>query len=63
VRKTIRDGVELEVDRPTCLCRLEEDEGMNATISHHGSDLVSVRFVEAVDYWTSLAASQEAASS
>ncbi|MBB2973943.1 hypothetical protein [Mesorhizobium sp. RMAD-H1] len=57
VRAEIPDGVDLEFDQPTCLCRLADDRGMD--IGHDvlkKSSYPSVSFVEAVDYWSDLAA-------
>lgn len=55
VRMAIPAGASLEVDEPTCLCRLREDAGMD--ISEGITPLLrkSVSFVEAVDFWTDLA--------
>ncbi|TBC21585.1 hypothetical protein [Rhizobium ruizarguesonis] len=56
VRDTIPAGSDLEFDRPTCLCHLAEDRGMDVSqdaISKNSSPNVS--FVEATDYWNQLA--------
>ena len=55
-RAPIPAGVELEFDRPTCLCRLADDSAMDLALSHHGNDIVSVAFTEAVDFWSDFAA-------
>ncbi|MBB4192801.1 hypothetical protein [Rhizobium aethiopicum] len=55
VRELIPDGADLNFDRPTCLCHLAEDRGMDIT-----QDAITkgtrpnVSFVEATDYWNSL---------
>lgn len=56
VRELIPAGADLEFDRPTCLCHLAEDRGMDV-----GQDAIaknarpSVSFIEATDYWNQLA--------
>ncbi|AHG45130.1 hypothetical protein RLEG12_18635 [Rhizobium leguminosarum bv. trifolii CB782] len=56
VRDTIPAGSDLEFDRPTCLCHLAEDRGMDVT-----QDAITkgtrpnVAFIEATDYWNQLA--------
>jgi len=54
IRQPIPAGAHLEVDAPTCLCRLRDDAGMD--ISEGITPLLrpSVAFVEAVDYWNDL---------
>ena len=55
VRELIPDGADLEFDRPTCLCHLAEDRGMDVTQEAVARmSYPSVSFVEAVDYWASL---------
>ncbi|MGR9056084.1 hypothetical protein ACU8NH_09260 [Rhizobium leguminosarum] len=55
VRELIPDGADLEFDRPTCLCHLADDRGMDIS-----QDAITkgtkpnVSFVEATDYWNSL---------
>lgn len=56
VRELIPAGADLEFDRPTCLCRLSDDRGMDVVqdaISKNANPNVS--FVEATDYWNRLA--------
>lgn len=55
IRMAIPAGADLEVNEPTCLCRLTDDRGMD--ISEGITPLLrkSVQFVEAVDYWNTLA--------
>ncbi|XKM40322.1 hypothetical protein A4U53_030790 [Rhizobium ruizarguesonis] len=56
VRELIPPGSDLEFDRPTCLCHLADDRGMDVT-----QDAITkgtkpnVSFVEATDYWNQLA--------
>ncbi|MGM4936234.1 hypothetical protein [Rhizobium sp. 768_B6_N1_8] len=56
VRELIPAGSDLEFDRPTCLCHLAEDRGMDVT-----QDAITkgtrpnVSFIEATDYWNQLA--------
>ncbi len=56
VREQIPAGATLEFDRPTCLCHLSDDRGMDVTqdaIAKNSRPNVS--FVEATDYWNQLA--------
>ena len=55
VREVIPHGADLEFDRPTCLCRLTEDRGMDGGINPDHFEQRSVSFVEANDYWNDLA--------
>jgi hypothetical protein len=55
IRKAIPVDAQLEADRPTCLCRLVDDRGMDLALSNVEIDAASVEFVEAVDYWNNLA--------
>lgn len=55
-RAAIPAGAELEFDMPTCLCRLTSDDGMSRALNNIIHGQVSVSFVEAVDYWSDLAA-------
>lgn len=58
VRELIPAGADLEFDQPTCLCHLVDDRGMDVdqnAISKQAAP--SVSFVEAVDYWSTPAAS------
>ncbi|ASY56495.1 hypothetical protein [Sinorhizobium sp. CCBAU 05631] len=57
VRALIPAGADLEFDRPTCLCRLADDRGMDVNQDAVGKTAFPpVSFVEAVDYWNSLVA-------
>lgn len=52
VRELIPAGAELEFDRPTCLCHLAEDRGMDLPQDAITKfSLPSVAFQEATDYW------------
>lgn len=56
VRELIPSGADLNFDRPTCLCHLSDDRGMDVAqdaISKNSSPNVS--FTEATDYWNQLA--------
>ena len=55
VRAAIPAGADLEADEPTCICRLEDDRGMDIRLSLSQVDYPSVAFVEATDYWNDLA--------
>lgn len=55
IRQAIPDGAWLEVDSPTCLCRLADDRGMDLELSPAEIDSGTVEFVEAVDFWNDLA--------
>lgn len=55
-RAAIPAGAELELDMPTCLCRLADDRGMNTSLVPSLIDDHSAAFVEAVDFWSNLAA-------
>jgi hypothetical protein len=56
VRELIPAGSALEFDQPTCLCHLVDDRGMDITQDALSKGfLPSVSFVEATDYWASLA--------
>jgi hypothetical protein len=57
VRALIPAGSDLEFDQPTCLCHLAEDRGMDISQDAISKNVLpSVSFVEATDYWASLAA-------
>ena len=59
VRALIPAGSDLEFDRPTCLCHLADDRGMDITqdaVSKGASP--SIAFLEATDYWAALAESE-----
>ena len=55
IRQPIPAGAKLEVDMPTCLCHLAEDQGMDLLLSNTEIETASVDFVEAVDFWNDLA--------
>lgn len=56
VRELIPAGADLEFDRPTCLCHLADDRGMDVSQDAIGKFAQpSVSFVEATDYWNRLA--------
>lgn len=55
VRAVIPAGADLEFDRPTCLCKLQEDDGMQRAINPDRFEQVSVSFIEDTDYWNRLA--------
>jgi hypothetical protein len=56
VRELIPSGSDLEFDRPTCLCRLADDRGMDLQADAvKKSTYPSVSFLEATDYWNDLA--------
>ncbi|RVK40903.1 hypothetical protein [Sinorhizobium meliloti] len=54
VRALIPAGADLEFDRPTCICRLESDRGMDGGVDAVPFERRSVSFVEAADYWSTL---------
>lgn len=57
VRALIPGGADLEFDRPTCLCHLVDDRGMDVDQNVvNKSSFPAVPFVEATDYWASLVA-------
>lgn len=55
IRRAIPADAWLEVDNPTCLCRLADDRGMDLELSSAQIDTATVEFVEAVDFWNDLA--------
>jgi hypothetical protein len=55
VRELIPDGADLEFDRPTVLCHLADDRGMDISQDAITKNTrPNVSFVEATDYWNSL---------
>ncbi|ASP55466.1 hypothetical protein [Sinorhizobium meliloti] len=52
VRALIPAGADLEFDRPTCICRLENDRGMDGGVDAVPFERRSVSFLEAADYWS-----------
>lgn len=56
VRELIPAGADLNFDRPTCLCHLSEDRGMDVSQDSIGRGTApDVGFTEANDYWNQLA--------
>ncbi|MEH3108887.1 MAG: hypothetical protein PGN22_02150 [Agrobacterium cavarae] len=55
VRETIPNGSDLEFDMPTCLCRLQDDRGMDGGMNNIQFEQRSLVFIEATDYWNRLA--------
>lgn len=56
IRAAIPLNAAVQVDLPTCLVRLADDRGMDLPQGKRDIQMVSVAFVEAVDYWNDLAA-------
>nr|WP_210339585.1 hypothetical protein [Ensifer sp. ENS07] len=56
IRATIPATADLEFNRPTCLVHLQDDRGMDVSMNPSKISEHSVNFVEAVDYWSDLAA-------
>lgn len=56
VRAPIATAADLEFNLPTCLVHLQEDRGMDVSMNPSAISEHSVTFVEAVDYWSDLAA-------
>lgn len=56
IRQAIPAGATLECDLPHCLARLEDDAGMDIDFNAEEHTRASVSFVEAVDYWSDMAA-------
>ncbi|MGO6737119.1 hypothetical protein ACC732_04380 [Rhizobium ruizarguesonis] len=55
VRELIPDGADLNFDRPTVLCHLSEDRGMDISQDAITKNTrPNVSFIEATDYWNSL---------
>ncbi len=55
IRVAIPADADLEVDLPTCLVRLAEDDAMNASLSSSRADRVDVSFIEDTATWNDLA--------
>lgn len=56
VRALIPAGADLEFDRPTCICRLSQDRGMDIAADAIGkSASPSISFTEDTDYWYKVA--------
>lgn len=55
VRELIPTGVELEFDRPTCVCNLLEDAGMQRSMNADRFERASVSFIEDTYYWNQVA--------
>lgn len=60
IRQEIPADAVLNFDLPTCLVRLEEDNGMDIEFNINRNVRVDVNFVEADDYWSDLAAEEAA---
>lgn len=56
IRELIPAGADLEFDRPTCVCNLLEDDGMQRSMNADRFERASVSFVEDTSYWNQLAA-------
>lgn len=56
VRAPIPAGADLELNKPTCLVRLQDDRGMDVSMNPSAVSEHSVIFDEATDYWSDLAA-------
>lgn len=56
IRAAIPAGAELECDMPTCLVHLADDNAMDIDFNAMEYTQANVSFVEAVDYWSDLAA-------
>lgn len=56
VRELIPAGADLEFDRPTCICRLSQDRGMDVTAEYLARvSAPSISFTEDTDYWYKVA--------
>nr|CAD6417690.1 hypothetical protein REQ54_01739 [Rhizobium sp. Q54] len=55
VRELIPAGADLEFDRPTCVCNLMEDDGMQRSMNADRFERSSVSFVEDTYYWSQVA--------
>lgn len=55
IAELIPSESDLEFDRPTCICNLAEDNGLQRAVNSARFDQVSVSFVENTDYWYKLA--------
>lgn len=55
VRQLIPAGADLQFHRPTCICNLAEDDGMQRSINADRFERASVSFVEDTKYWADLA--------
>lgn len=51
VRELIPAGADLEFDRPTCVCNLVDDDGMQRSMNADRFERASVSFIEDTDYW------------
>lgn len=57
IRQAIPASADLECDEPKCLMRLESDTEMSVRETPNRLATPSIRLVEAVDYWNTLASS------
>lgn len=55
IRELIPSGADLEFDRPTCVCNLMEDAGMQRSMNADRFERASVSFIEDTDYWNRVA--------
>ncbi len=55
VRELIPAGADLEFDRPTCVCNLVEDDGMQRSMNADRFERASVSFIEDTYYWNMVA--------
>lgn len=55
IRATIPAGSDLEFDRPTCVCNLMQDDGMQRSMNADRFERLSVSFVEDTWYWNQVA--------
>jgi len=51
VRAVIPTGADLEFDRPTCICNLLEDDGVQRSMNADRFERLSLSFVEDTKYW------------
>ncbi|MCK8780565.1 hypothetical protein M0654_11265 [Rhizobium sp. NTR19] len=56
VRAVIPADADLEFDRPTCVCNLLDDVGMQRSMNADRFERANVSFVEDTQYWAELAA-------
>lgn len=55
IRELIPENSDLEFDRPTCVCNLLEDDGIQRSMNADRFERVSASFVEDTDYWNRVA--------
>lgn len=54
IRQLIPAGADLNFHRPTCVCNLVEDTGMQRSINANRIEFVNLSFVEDAKYWADL---------